>query len=175
MLKALDFTALFNPVILRPIMVNGNTTLSSQAESNRQRIEKWLNEFGFQVKPRSSPKHSWYIEAIDHSGIAYAISQTFNYENEIIIQNRIDIDGPFTDYFNGLTASELDAFLSELRLYLLMVDCENEGLVRPFKTIILSQYIYTDGLTQDTFFQRLFHVRKGLQVALAVIKDAIKK
>ena len=154
-------------------MADDNSSIDAATEDNRERIEKWLSEFGYQVENLPTPKYIWTLRASDQGGLRFFIGQVVGYPNEIIIETGLNLDGVYANFISGLKPNELKDFISDLRLRLFMINAEARGLAVPFKTVIISQYIYTDGLTQDTLFQRLFQVRKGYQITLAMLQDAM--
>lgn len=149
-------------------MNNANTT-TNEALENSDLIEQWLVEQGYLVKHSDGENRAWVLEITDHLGILFYVSQHISRKDEIVIGTAYDIDGDLSKRFSGLKENERNSWLWDLRLRLLNQDIESDGVKYPLKSIILFQFIYRDGLTKDTFFQRLFHVRKGLQIVATMI------
>jgi len=151
-------------------MVNtGNSTIDNQALQNREMVEQWLVEQGYRVKHVQGENRVWALDITDHSGISFTVSQHSARRDEIVIGASLDIDGDIARRFSGMKESERNSWLWDLRLRLLSQDVESDGIAYPLRSITIFQFLYRDGLTQDAFFQRLFHVRKGIQIVTAMI------
>lgn len=145
--------------------------METQADTNRELIEKWIVEFGFRIKAVQRPNLLWSLDFTDYAGMLFGIGQHKDHSSEIILQSRLDIDGEIAKRFVGLSEKDRKATLADLRFNLFLMDVENEGLTIPFKAVNIFQYIYSDGLTQDTLFQRFFKVRKAIQFIATALKD----
>jgi hypothetical protein len=147
----------------------GNST-SSEALENRDLIEGWLTDQGYVIKHPEAQDRAWVLDITDHSGLAFTVSQHVTSKDQIVISAGIDVDGEMARRFSAMKENDRNNWLWDLRLRLLSQDFESDGISFPLRRITVFQFIYRDGLSKDVFFQRLFHVRKGIQITVTMIR-----
>lgn len=150
--------------------INRNST-SDESDKDKVLIEQWLVERGCRFTDIQEKSLAWALDITDHAGISFTVFCPVARRDEITISSGIDIDQEILKKINAMKAEERNALLWDLRLVLLSLNIESEGVGYPFKSVNIYQFIYSDGLTKDTFFQRMFHVRKGIQIVVAMCKQ----
>ncbi|MCI0485771.1 MAG: DUF2299 family protein [Blastocatellia bacterium] len=153
--------------------MNSVNSTTNQALQNRDLIEQWLVEQGYLVSHSEGKDRAWALDITDHSGLSFTASQHIARKDEIIIAAAMDIDGDTAKRFSGLKENERKSWLWDARLRLLSQDVEFDGISYPLRSVTIFQFVYRDGLTKDVFFQRLFHVRKGLQIFITLIRKRL--
>jgi len=137
-----------------------------QSGDAKEQIQKWLMEDGWSLRQESGKEAVWAFVGEDRLGRKVVVGQNIGREDEVILQGTVRFDEATTDRIAQLREDERNDFLWDLRFELLRTDLEFAGVEAPLKEIRVTERIFFDALTKDTFLQRVAEVRKGV---LAVI------
>lgn len=121
------------------------------------------------VRPQNIAGTQWGWVAQDQRERKIVVGQLEGRDDVLIIQAAVAFadDGP--QPLDGLSDPDRTAFLWDLRLKLLQMDVEFEGLEHPLRRLTFSDRIFADAMTKDEFFRRVSAVRKALLMALWTI------
>lgn len=125
-------------------------------------VQRWLMEDGWSLRVDWPPAAIWTFVAENHFGRKIVAGQRIGREDELIIEAAIDFDDITANKIAQLSEDERNNFLWDLRFELLRTDLEFSGIETPIKRVQVSERIFCDALTKDTFLQRASQVRKGI-------------
>lgn len=132
-------------------------------------IQKWLIDDGWTLQPISLPDFAWVLVAEDQLGRKIVVGQKSDREDELIISASSAIGEPESNKINQLSEKERNEFLWELRFELLRTELEFSGVELPLSKIEVSNRIFSDALSKDSFLQRTSQVRKGSLIILLMV------
>lgn len=130
----------------------------------KEKVHDWLMEDGWSLRQESFPQAIWAFVAEDRLGRKIVVGQNADKEDQVIIQGAVIFDEKTTNKIAQLPEDERNNFLWELRFELLKTDLEFSGIEIPLKSIQVSERIFFDALTKDSFLQRASQVRKGVLI-----------
>jgi hypothetical protein len=145
----------------------GLAVADRQNHGKRARVQNWLIQDGWQLSELQNPQASWILQATDKLGRPVVIAQPSNLNDKLDIQTVVTVDEPHRSRLETLEESERQDFLTTLRSEPMRMGVDyhevSESPVVP-QQIVMTQYIYDDGLTRDTFLQRVHQVVRALSV-----------
>ena len=104
----------------------------------------------------------WLIRAEDAAQRRILIGQNKARPDQISLEARVNLVEAHQKMFENLPEEKRREILWELRFRLLSMNVDFAGVAEPMQAVVLTQRIYTDGLTKDTFLQRFFIVRNAV-------------
>ena len=131
-------------------------------ERIRERVRTLLMEDEWSLRQESFPQSIWAFVAEDRLNRKIVVGQTVDREDQLIIQGAVTLNQATTDRIAQLPEDERNNFLWDLRFELLRTNLEFEGIQNPLERVQVSERIFLDALTKDTFLQRTSEVRKGV-------------
>jgi hypothetical protein len=140
-------------------------------EDARDKIQNWLMSEGWQIAEQSHPGMKWLIKAEDDGGRRILVGQSKTRDDLIHLEARVNIEDDFRQRFESLPEDKRREILWGLRFRLLQMNVDFTGVTEPMAAVVLTQRIYLDGLTKDSFIQRFLLVRNA---EIAVIWSVIQ-
>lgn len=141
-------------------------------ESTRDKIQNWLMNEGWQIAEQPHPDLAWLIRAEDGGGRRILVGQGKVREDQIHLEARVVIAEENRKMFESLPEETRRQNLWNLRFRLLSMNVDFAGVADPMQTVVLTQRMYTDGLTKDAFVQRFLTVRNAeIAVIWSIIQD----
>jgi hypothetical protein len=149
----------------------------------RQMIEKvttWLKDEGFNTEDVTHlhPGTTYFAKVRINERSGFHIEFSLQNPDCVIISEMIVLKKDFQEGYASLSALEQNAFLFDLKLTLLqmnlMFNLENGS--RQLQSIVVVKPIYFDALTEDKFFNTVYAVHHGIEVAkvkLGQLRDKI--
>jgi len=133
----------------------------------RAKIERWLDQEGWSVEPRSGEGVVWALLAVDRLKRRLVISQHKGHEDRVLIEARVV---PSVEQAERLTEAPSTLAMDliwDIRFELNRMGIDFQGVHLPFQRALLTEAIYFEGafdsgLAKDTFFQRVEHIRRGI-------------
>ena len=93
-------------------------------------------------------------------------------EDQIHLEARVTIADENRKMFESLPEEKRRENLWNLRFRLLSMNVDFAGVADPMQTVVLTQRMYTDGLTKDAFIQRFLTLRNAeIAVIWSIIQD----
>ena len=136
------------------------------SEDAKAKVHAWLMEAGWGVRQESGVGVAWVFVAEDRFKRKVVVGQPAGKPDELVIQGAVKFDETMTNKVEQLPEKERDEFLWELRFELVRTNLEFNGVRIPLKRIEVSERIFLDALTKDTFLRRVSQVRKGILIVL---------
>ena len=150
--------------------MSGNEKNQS-TEATRDNVQNWLMSEGWQLSEPTHPDFVWLIRAEDGGERRILVGQHKAREDRIHLEANVRISDDHRKQFEGLTDKKRREVLWNLRFQLLQMNVDFVGVAEPIEEVILTQRIYLDGLTKDSFIQRFLLVRNA---EIAVIWSVIQ-
>lgn len=138
----------------------------------RDRIQNWLMGEGWNIAEQAHPDLTWLIRAEDAGGRRILIGQNKAKPDLLHLEARVNIGDEHRTKFEILPEEKRKEILWKVRFRLLMMNVDFAGVAEPMESVVLTQRIYLDGLSKDTFIQRFLTVRNAvIAVIWSVIQD----
>ena len=140
-------------------------------DTTRDQVQNWLMSEGWQIAEPTHPDFAWLIRAEDGGERKILVGQNKAREDRIHLEANVRISDDHRKQFEGLAEDKRREVLWNLRFQLLQMNVDFVGVAEPLGEVILTQRMYLDGLTKDSFIQRFLTVRNAI---IAVIWSTIK-
>jgi hypothetical protein len=129
--------------------------------SKRERVQNWMLEAGWRINDAQAQgiNTAWVVGGTHPSGIGIGVAQPKPYPDLLAIEAGITLDEKARKAFEAMDTKGSGALLVELRLRLLQLGVEFNGIGAPLQMLRVSQFIYDDGLTKDAFLHRVQQVK----------------
>ena len=148
-------------------MPKGGEMADTITSSNiRDLVQKWFMEDGWRVGVESSPDATWALVADDGRGRKVVVGQRQGRDDQLLFQAAVIIDDVTSGKINGLSESERNDLLWDLRFELLRTDLEFMGVEVPLKRVEVMGRICFDALSKDAFICKVSQVRKGILIVI---------
>ena len=131
-------------------------------DATREKVQSWLMSEGWQIAEQSHPDLTWLIRAEDAAERRILVGQSKAREDQIHLEARVDVGDDHRKRFESLPEDRRREILWKLRFRLLAMNVDFVGVTEPMETVLLTQRLYLDGLTKDTFLQRFSTVRNAV-------------
>ncbi|MBC8511850.1 MAG: DUF2299 family protein [Dehalococcoidia bacterium] len=132
------------------------------SEDAKTKVRAWLMEDGWSLRQESGAQVAWVFVAEDRLHRKLVVGQNTGREDMLVIQGAVALDEEMTNRVEQLSEKQRNDFLWDLRFELVRTDLEFSGVQIPLKRVEVSERIFFDALTKDTFLQRASQVRKGV-------------
>ena len=141
-------------------------------ETTREKVQNWLMSEGWQIAEQPHPDLAWLIRAEDAAERRILVGQSKAREDQIHLEARVNVGDDHRKKFESLPEDRRREILWKLRFRLLLMNVDFVGVAEPMQAVVLTQRIYLDGLTKDTFLQRFSIVRNAvIAVIWSIIQD----
>jgi hypothetical protein len=133
----------------------------------RGKIERWLNQEGWTVEPRSGEGVVWALLAVDRLKRRLLISQHRGHEDRVLLEARVVPSQEQAERLADAASTLTTDLMWDIRFELNRMGIDFQGVNLPFHRAVLTEAIYFEGafdsgLAKDTFFQRIEHIRRGI-------------
>jgi hypothetical protein len=145
-----------------------------------EKVTKWLRDEGY--KPEDvTHLHSgttYFAKVRINEGSGFHVGFSLRNPDCVIISEMIALKKDFQEGYASLSALEQNGFFFDLKLALLQMNLmfNLENGVRQLQSIEVVKPIYFDTLTEDKFFNTVYAVHHGIEVAkikLGQLRDRI--
>lgn len=82
--------------------------------------------------------------------------------DEVVLQGAYSPNGDFNKHFSETEPTDRNNLLWDMRIGLLGMDVDFQGLTEPLERVDVTTRIFADALTKDRFFERLSKVERAL-------------
>ena len=138
----------------------------------RDKIQNWLMAEGWNIAEQAHPDLAWLIRAEDAGGRRILVGQSKVRPDQIHLEALVTIADEHRKKFESLSEDKRREILWKLRFRLLLMNVDFAGVAEPMQGVMLTQRIYLDGLTKDSFIQRFLIVRNAvITVIWSIIQD----
>ena len=135
-------------------------------DQTREKVQNWLMSEGWQIAEQTHPDLMWLIRAEDAAQRKILVGQGKAKEDQIHLEARVNIGDEHRKKFESLPEERKREILWKLRFRLLSMNVDFVGVAEPIQAVLLTQRIYLDGLTKDTFLQRFSIVRNAVIIVI---------
>jgi hypothetical protein len=141
-------------------------------EATRDKVQNWLMAEGWKIAQQPHPNMEWLIRAEDAAGRRILLGQSKVRQDQIHLEALVTIAEEHRKKFESLPQHTRREILWKLRFRLLLMNVDFAGVAEPMQAVMLTQRIYLDGLTKDSFIQRFLIVRNAvITVIWSIIQD----
>ena len=145
---------------------------NQNVEANRDKIQNWLMAEGWNIAEQTHPDLAWLIRAEDAGGRRILIGQNKAKPDLLHLEARVNVGDEHKGKFASLPDEKRREILWRLRFRLLMMNVDFAGVTEPMEAVVLTQRVYLDGLTKDTFVQRFLTIRNAvIAVIWSIMQD----
>ncbi len=149
---------------------NADDTSSADQEEKRVTIQGWLQEEGWSTRFETAPEASWAITGVDQGNRHLVVAQRHDRHDQILINGSVNVSQQHRECIGALSEDERTEFMYELMFRLLTLDIEFDIIGQPLERVNIAQRIYYDGLTKDSFLQRVSLIRKGVVLVITSVQ-----
>ena len=143
-----------------------------ETQGTRDKIQNWLMAEGWNIAEQAHPDLAWLIRAEDAGGRRILVGQSKVRPDQIHLEALVTIADEHRKKFESLSEEKRREILWKLRFRLLLMNVDFAGVAEPMQGVMLTQRIYLDGLTKDSFIQRFLIVRNAvITVIWSIIQD----
>lgn len=143
-----------------------------ETQGTRDKIQNWLMAEGWNIAEQAHPDLAWLIRAEDAGGRRILVGQSKVRPDQIHLEALVTIADEHRKKFESLSEDKRREILWKLRFRLLLMNVDFAGVAEPMQGVMLTQRIYLDGLTKDSFIQRFLIVRNAvITVIWSIIQD----
>jgi len=135
-------------------------------DPTREKVQNWLMSEGWQIAEQSHPDLTWLIRAEDAAARRILVGQSKAREDRIHLEARVNVGDEHRKKFGSLPGERRRDILWKLRFRLLSMNVDFVGVAEPIQAVLLTQRIYLDGLTKDTFLQRFSIIRNAVIIVI---------
>jgi hypothetical protein len=136
---------------------------ASKAEEMNQRVRRWVLESGWTIQDGQSPDALWVFRGT-FKGPPWFNFYLMPKPYVLVIRSEFSLPAQARAAWESLPQEERNAFFWELRFRLISSVPEFELDPITLKVSVIEK-IYQDGLTQDSFWQRVKAVRSTILMA----------
>ena len=145
---------------------------AEKEQEARGKIQNWLMAEGWNIAEQAHPDLAWLIRAEDAGGRRILVGQSKVRPDQIHLEALVTIADEHRKKFESLSEDKRREILWKLRFRLLLMNVDFAGVAEPMQGVMLTQRIYLDGLTKDSFIQRFLIVRNAvITVIWSIIQD----
>jgi hypothetical protein len=160
-------------------MVKGYTVTNEERNTVRAKLKQWLEEDGYTVKVLDG-KTTYFTLGIEHPTlrVSLTVGQLLGHKDRITILGALSISELHRQKLEELSENQRNEFLWDLKFTLVSNDIPFEMPPRGRASgqlaeldllpdqIIVSQAVWYDGLTKDSFMRRFHQAVKGMFLVL---------
>jgi hypothetical protein len=148
------------------------TEKEQDTRGTRDKVQNWLMAEGWKIAEQPHPNMEWLIRAEDVAQRRILVGQSKVRQDQIHLEALVNIAEEHHKKFGSLPADKRREILWKLRFRLLLMNVDFAGVAEPMQAVMLTQRIYLDGLTKDSFIQRFLIVRNAvIAVIWSIIQD----
>lgn len=139
----------------------------------RRRVKFWLAASPFNLLEHPASNAVWRITIEDESGLKMDLAQIVGAPQDMtVIQASITVGPGYQNTLGQMEASERAHFLRNIQFRLILMGVEFQGIIDPLERIVVQHFYCFDGVTKDSFFQKLSLVRRAA-FAVALTLDQL--
>lgn len=135
-------------------------------ERIRETVREFLEEDQWKLGEVSGPDLAWGHLATDRQNRRIVVAQRKERADEILIQARVTVHENTRSRLQALIPEDRRGFLWDLRMALLQMHVDFNGVTDDPTEIRVMTRIFFDGMSKDVFFERLSNVRRALLTVL---------
>lgn len=147
----------------------GHQSSQSQPLQIRKKINDWLVYNGYKVNECEPPDDSfWFLQAFQSDTFGFGITQPKKNPAILLLKSNMGLRD-FLPYMMAMDAGARKEFLWEVRFYLLSLNIPFGLLADPPElattmpdAIQVSETVYLQDMTKETFFRRAYSIRRGM-------------
>ena len=131
----------------------------------KKRSQRWLEDGGWIVTDQQEvpSEVAWMLAAVDEQQRGLDVMQLLASRDVVIIQCAITVNVEHLKVINASPTHDLKTFIWDMRMRLLEYGVDFNNLTEDFTdAVLLNVTIAYDGMTKDTFMQRVALVRRSL-------------
>ena len=133
-----------------------------QGYGKKSRVQNWLMQEGWQISEAQGENATWVLAAMNPGRPGVAAIQPQVPQDVLVLQSSIEMDQSAIQRMETLDSKERKELTWSIRLGLVQMGVEFVGVEDLPKKIVVTQRIYDDGLTKDSFVQRVMQVRNAM-------------
>lgn len=145
------------------------------ARAVHERIRKWLAEEGWHVRDVNDPQSSFNVMATIQSGANVNIFQYREHFDRITLSQHCVFDDRSQNEITQLPMAVQRNTVYSIYRDVSIMGLDLTGLIVPSTEMTIRTYVYFDGLTKDTFMQRILLTIRALSISLRTFVHALEE
>lgn len=152
-----------------PVSIHGGNF-----NAKRAKIQSWLLSSGWHISEQpENTLSAWVLTATNQNGHGVAIAQLRQPADLLVIEANVQFDEESRRKFAELTQEEWETAVFEAQTMIMQAGADFAGFDRSTGRFKVTQTIFEDGLTKDTFFQRIQQVVRGTLFTINVFSRKV--
>ncbi len=139
----------------------------------RSRIVDWLLAEGWQTTRGSGEGAAWALRGQDPGGKVVLFAQERDAPHRLVLQASVRLDAAHTEKLQALDPKEQEDFCWRLRMKLLDMRVDFQGVAIPLEQINLRMRLYTEDLTRTGFFDTLGSLQNAMLYVIWTVRRAL--
>lgn len=140
-----------------------------KADDRMRELRTWLTDDGWSVKGVVDEQNHQNFEFSAGNDVYHLVHPNPHAESAGIISG-LD-GGPLNKALEGEDPEEIDDFLWDIRLRLIELGVEFQGIEYPAQKIVIHVPVYFDGTTRESFFNKQRKVKNATYLLQWVLKS----
>lgn len=141
----------------------------------RARLVDWLLAEGWQTAKGSGEGAAWALRAQDPGGKIIILAQESHPPHRLLLHASVRLDGAHTEKLAALDPKLQEDFCWRLRMKLLDMRVDFQGIAIPLEQINLRMRLYTEDLTRTHFFDTLGSLQNAMLYLIWTVRRMLEQ
>lgn len=152
-------------------MADSESTLDLDAV--RSRVVDWLLAEGWQATRGSGEGAAWAVRGQDPGGKVVVFAQENESPHRLVLHASVRLDDSHTEKLQALDPKLRDDFCWKIRMKLLDMRVDFQGVVLPLEQINLRMRLYSEDLTRTGFFDTVGSLQNAMLFVIWTVRRAL--
>lgn len=131
-----------------------------------ERIREWLTQEGWRLEDIQTPGAVFHVLATQRNDGAVTVAQDESALDRVVILRSWYYDEPVKSLLQHLAESDLNDLVWNVYRDTSIMGVDFHGIDTPTSGMFFQTYVYSDGLTKDTFMHRVHLTNRAFMLAL---------
>lgn len=139
----------------------------------RAGIVEWLKAEGWQTASGTGEGAAWAIRGEDPGGKVVIFAQESQPPNRLLLHASVRLDAAHSEKLAALGQKEQEEFCWEMRMKLLDMRVDFQGVAMPLEQVNLRMRLYTEDLTRSRFFDTVGCLQNAMLYVIWTVRRAL--
>jgi hypothetical protein len=142
-------------------------------EEVRDRVVSWLVNEGWQTAAGSGEGAAWALRGQDPGGKVVIFALESRSPHRLVLHSSVRLDDSHSEKLDALESSEQDDLCWQIRLKLLDMRVDFQGVALPLQQINLRMRLYTEDMTRTTFFDTVGAMQNAMLYVIWTVRRVL--
>ncbi len=147
--------------------------LSPDLDQVRSRIVDWLLAEGWQTAKGTGEGAAWALRGQDPGGKVVIFAQESAAPHRLLLHASVRLDQGHSEKLAALEARQQDDFCWQIRMKLLDMRVDFQGVAMPLEQVDLRMRLYAEDLTRSRFFDTLGCLQNAMLYVIWTVRRAL--